>query len=76
MGPIICGKLKKGYAGRVACQGVGGAYTAGLMDNVGAQGTTSGAIKEAAKMFEKAASDCPKAVLVFGGYRLVGLQQS
>jgi cutinase len=69
MGPILCDKLKAGYPGRVGCQGVGGAYTAGLMDNIGTKGTTTGAINEAAKMFNKAAKDCPNAVITFSGYR-------
>jgi cutinase len=57
MGPAVCTGLKgKLGAGNVACQGVGGAYSAGLMDNVSASGTTAGAIAEATKMFTEAQS--------------------
>jgi cutinase len=69
MGPIICNGLKKAYgANKVRCQGVGGAYTAGIGDNVGKRGTTQGAIREATRMFTTASTKCPKATIVFGGY--------
>jgi cutinase len=69
MGPIICNGLKKAYgAQKVLCQGVGGAYSAGIVDNVGKRGTTAGAIREATNMFTRANTKCPKSVIVFGGY--------
>jgi len=68
MGPSVCSSLKSKFKGEVACQGVGGAYTAGLMDNVGAVGTTKGAIAEAQKMFTTAQSKCPSTKIVAGGY--------
>lgn len=67
VGPATCSALKRG--GGVACQGVGGAYKAGIMDNVSALGTTQAAINEAKNMFSKAAQKCPNAKIVFGGYR-------
>jgi cutinase len=72
MGPAVCSGLKgKLGAGNVACQGVGGAYSAGIAENVSAKGTSQGAIDEAKKMFELAASKCPQTVILAGGYRYV-----
>jgi len=69
MGPTVCSGLKsKLGAGNVACQGVGGKYTAGLADNAMPAGTTAGAIAEATKMFEEAHTKCPQATIVAGGY--------
>jgi len=69
MGPVVCSGLKsKIGAGSVACQGVGGPYTAGLIENVSAKGTTDAAIGEAQKMFKMAAEKCPQATIVAGGY--------
>jgi cutinase len=56
-------------AGRVACQGVGGEYKAALQDNGNPKGTSPGGTSEAVKMFTRAASKCPNAKIVFGGYR-------
>jgi cutinase len=70
MGPTVCSGLKsKIGAANVACQGVGGAYKAGLADNVLPAGTTAGAISEATKLFQEAATKCPQATIVAGGYR-------
>jgi cutinase len=72
MGPAVCSGLKQKLgAGSVACQGVGGAYSAGLMDNVSAKGTSEAAIKEAQAMFNLAQSKCPQSTIVAGGYRFV-----
>jgi len=69
MGPAVCSGLKgKLGAGSVGCQGVGGPYTAGLVENVSAKGTTDAAIGEAQKMFKMAAEKCPQATIVAGGY--------
>jgi len=69
MGPTVCSGLRSKYgAGNVACQGVGGAYSAGLVDNVAPAGTTAGAIAEATKMFTTADSKCASSVITAGGY--------
>ncbi|TID20579.1 hypothetical protein E2P81_ATG05214 [Venturia nashicola] len=68
MGPQICKGLKTAYPDRVACQGVGGPYSAGIMDNVQPKGTTAAAIGEGTKMFKMADSKCPSSKIVFGGY--------
>jgi len=68
MGPIVCKGLRDGYPDKVACQGVGGPYSAGLIDNVQPKGTTAAAIGEATKMFTTADTKCPKSIIVFGGY--------
>jgi len=69
MGPIICNGLKKKYGDKsVLCQGVGNGYTASITDNIGGVGTSRAAIAEATKMFTMAASQCPDAIITFGGY--------
>jgi len=69
MGPAVCSGLKtKLGAGNVACQGVGGAYSAGLPENALPAGTTPGAISEATKMFTMADTKCPNTIIVAGGY--------
>jgi hypothetical protein len=72
MGPLICNGLKQVYGDKeIQCQGVGGPYTAAIMDNVSAKGTSAAAIKEATRMFTLADQKCPKSAIVFGGYRSV-----
>jgi cutinase len=71
MGPIVCRGLKEAFPNQVACQGVGGKYTAALGDNGKPLGTTDAAIAEGKLMFQEASTKCPNAVLVFGGYRYV-----
>lgn len=71
MGPMVCKGLQTAYPDRVACQGVGAPYSAGIMDNVQPKGTTAAAIGEATKMFKLADSKCPNSQILFGGYRFV-----
>src|ERR1700753_3152553 len=71
MGPTVCNGLKTAYPAKVACQGVGQPYSAGLGDNVLPKGTSNAAITEATKMFTTANTKCPSTIIVFGGYRYV-----
>jgi cutinase len=68
MGPQLCWGLKNAFPESVACQGVGGAYDAGLIDNLLPAGTTREAIAEGKKMFELAIEKCPNTKIVAGGY--------
>ncbi|PNS21446.1 hypothetical protein CAC42_1225 [Sphaceloma murrayae] len=69
LGPDVCSGLKSRFGStNVACQGVGGPYTAALGDNALPQGTTSAAIGEAVRLYNLAASRCPETLIVGGGY--------
>jgi cutinase len=68
-GPALCKGLKAKYGNRFGCQGIGGGYKAGLVENVLPKGTDDGAINEAVKVFKDASAKCPKSALVFSGYR-------
>ncbi|KAJ4292052.1 Cutinase [Kalmusia sp. IMI 367209] len=68
-GPILADALESYYgAANVWVQGVGGAYTAGLLDNLQPKGTTDAAIAEGARLFKLANTKCPKTPVVAGGY--------
>jgi cutinase len=72
MGPVVCKGLKSKFgASNVACQGVGGAYKAGLAENVSPKGTTDASIRVAKEHLANAARKCPSAAIVSGGYRCV-----
>ncbi|KAF7592140.1 hypothetical protein BBP40_000627 [Aspergillus hancockii] len=69
IGPPLCTQLKsKLGADKVACQGVGGLYTGGLMQNALPQNTDPGAISTAKGLFEQASTKCPNTQIVAGGY--------
>jgi len=56
-------------ASGVWVQGVGGSYTADILDNLLPDGTTQAAIAEMKNLFILANSRCPSAKIVAGGYR-------
>ncbi|GKZ74657.1 hypothetical protein AnigIFM50267_001146 [Aspergillus niger] len=69
IGPPLCDNLKsKLGSDKVACQGVGGQYSAGLVQNALPQNTDPGSISAAKQMFEEANSKCPNTKIVAGGY--------
>ncbi|GKZ23171.1 hypothetical protein AbraIFM66951_002107 [Aspergillus brasiliensis] len=69
IGPPLCDNLKsKLGSDKVACQGVGGQYSAGLVQNALPQNTDPGSISAAKSMFEEANSKCPNTKIVAGGY--------
>ncbi|RAK85586.1 cutinase-domain-containing protein [Aspergillus costaricaensis CBS 115574] len=69
IGPPLCDSLKsKLGSDKVACQGVGGQYSAGLVQNALPQNTDPGSISAAKQMFEEANSKCPNTKIVAGGY--------
>ncbi|TKX20949.1 cutinase-like protein 8 [Elsinoe australis] len=68
-GPQVCDGLKSRYgAANVACQGVGGPYTASLLDNLSSTGTSTAAINEGLRLFNLANTKCPNSIIVGGGY--------
>jgi len=69
VGPQICSALKSALpSGTVACQGVGGKYTASMGDNGQERFTSQVAIDEAVKVFQQAVQKCPESKITFGGY--------
>lgn len=67
-GPNVAAGLKTRYPNSLWVQGVGGPYTAGLAENALPAGTSRAAIDEAKRLFNLAASKCPSAAIVAGGY--------
>ncbi|KAK4181353.1 cutinase-domain-containing protein [Triangularia setosa] len=69
LGPSVGDALESRFgAANVWVQGVGGAYTADLLDNVLPDGTTQAAITEMKNLFILANTRCPSAKIVAGGY--------
>ncbi|KAL2161876.1 hypothetical protein VTH06DRAFT_7660 [Thermothelomyces fergusii] len=67
-GPNVASVLERTYGNNIWVQGVGGPYTADLLDNALPAGTTRAAINEAKRLFQLANSKCPNAAVVAGGY--------
>lgn len=53
----------------VSCQGVGGAYKGGYMQNALPDSTDPASVKEAVDLFKKAADKCPKTKIIASGFR-------
>ena len=69
VGPEVCDDLSLQLGGDLGCQGVGGAYTAGLGENFLPQNTAPQDIAAAVSVFNECNTKCPKAKIVAGGYR-------
>ncbi|KAJ5892889.1 hypothetical protein N7504_009580 [Penicillium tannophilum] len=68
VGPEVCEDLKVKLGGELGCQGVGGAYTAGLDTNFLPANTSPADIQAAVDMFTECNTKCPNAKIVAGGY--------
>ncbi|KAJ5900920.1 uncharacterized protein N7473_004990 [Penicillium subrubescens] len=68
VGPDVCDDLALQLGGNVGCQGIGGAYTAGLAENLLPQNTAPQDIQTAVDMFNECNTKCPNAKIVAGGY--------
>ncbi|KAJ5763031.1 hypothetical protein N7533_001712, partial [Penicillium manginii] len=68
VGPEVCTDLKTKLGGAVGCQGIGGAYTAGLAENFLPDNTAPQDVQAAVDVFNKCNTKCPNAKIVAGGY--------
>lgn len=68
IGPLLATNVAK-QVPSLWVQGVGGAYTAGLIENLLPRGTSAAAIAEGVRLFNLANSKCPNSAIVTGGYR-------
>ncbi|KAJ5778310.1 hypothetical protein N7520_001556 [Penicillium odoratum] len=68
VGPEVCDDLSVQLGGAVGCQGIGGAYTAGLSENFLPKNTSPAAIQAAVDVFNECNTKCPDAKIVAGGY--------
>jgi cutinase len=68
VGPLLATNVAK-QVPSLWVQGVGGAYTAGLIENLLPRGTSEAAIDEAVRLFNLATTKCPGSAIVTGGYR-------
>lgn len=57
----------------MGCQGIGGAYTAGLAENFLPDNTAPQDVQAAVDVFNKCNTKCPNAKIVAGGYRYVAI---
>jgi cutinase len=71
VGPEVCDDLALQLGGNVGCQGMGGAYTAGLGENFLPQNTAPQDIQAAVDVFNECNTKCPNANIDAGGYRYV-----
>ncbi|KAF2130033.1 carbohydrate esterase family 5 protein [Dothidotthia symphoricarpi CBS 119687] len=68
-GPNVASRLEATYGDSgIWVQGVGGPYTAGIVENALPAGTSAAAITEAQRLFTMAATKCPSSAIVAGGY--------
>ncbi|KAG5914997.1 hypothetical protein E4U42_000192 [Claviceps africana] len=69
VGPIVADTLTKQLGqGEIWIQGVGGAYTAGLVENALPGGSSPAAIQEMKRLLTLAHKKCPKSTILAGGY--------
>ncbi|KAI1866108.1 uncharacterized protein JN550_007797 [Neoarthrinium moseri] len=69
-GPQTCGDLKDNLGGDAICQGIGtvDGYAGDLASNFLSKNTNDLAIAGAVKMINQAATQCPEANILLGGY--------